>query len=207
MKPKIFELRRDDQRTQELLIFVSRPPVRPEEQTALFRRPSQHCSVAKASELSGTCRPLRDLAMPAGTVRRFSVRLTSARVSPKSSPRRSSSSKGSATRLFGLDLRDIEIGVVGNELHEWVLRIAWQRKTMTRLPKCNAHLWRRVERPLPREISFLARLHGRLLKGDLLSALRSQLARGPGLRLSGVYRVFIVHHWGALVMNSAFIGR
>jgi hypothetical protein len=98
-----------------------------------------------------------------------------------------------------LNLGDVELRAVGDDLHQRVPRIAWQRESMASLPERDPNVGSRVNRPLPGMIAVLVRLPRRLLKRNLGFALRHQVSGRPRLRVTCVGLVFVLHFSATLV--------
>ena len=79
-----------------------------------------------------------------------------------------------------------------------MLRIKWQRESMAGLPERDPNLGSGVYRLLPGQGTVLVRLPGRLFKRNLRPALRGQLGRRPGMRVTRVDLVFVSHFLAAL---------
>ena len=106
--------------------------------------------------------------------------------------------KERTTPKLVLNLGDVEVRAVGDDLHQGVLRIAWQRESMASFPERDPNLRSGINRALPGKVPVLVRLPRRLFKRNLGPALRGQVDGRPGLRVTCVDTVFVLHFPAAL---------
>jgi len=102
------------------------------------------------------------------------------------------------TPTLVLNLNDVELRAIGDDLHQGVLRITWQREPVPSLPERDPNPGSGIHRPLPGKVPVLVRLLRCLLERDLGLAFRGLLSGRPGLRVTCVGLVFVLHFSTAL---------
>ena len=95
--------------------------------------------------------------------------------------------------VFGQHLGEVEIRILSDDPQERMLRVAWQRQLMPRLPKRYARRGRSIHGALPGEVSFPVRLQRLLAKRGPLPAFRGQFGCRTWWRIIPIEVVLVCH--------------